>query len=333
MTSPKGGMRIGSVAVCLAAFFSLSMAMPLGAAPAYAHDPFIVKQGSVFFLFATGQGIPMQRSRDLLSWEQIGPVFPAAPQWTFKEVPGSNGNLWAPDVSQVRGRYFLYYSVSTFGSNRSCIGLATNTTLDPSSPDYAWIDEGKVVESVPGRDDWNAIDPNLASDAEGRYYLTFGSFWGGIKMMAVDPLTGKALDDPPRIISLARRPAVQYDPIEAPFILKKADGYYLFVSFDFCCRGVRSDYKIAVGRARQIAGPYVDRSGTPMTDGGGTIILEGYGEVHGPGHNSVLRDGENEWLIHHEYDGRRGGMAVVQVRPLSWTDDGWPVVGSPLGSP
>jgi arabinan endo-1,5-alpha-L-arabinosidase len=309
------------------------MAAPLPAAPAYAHDPFIVKQGSVFFLFATGYGIPLQRSPDLLSWQPSGSVFFSPPQWTFNDVPGSNGSLWAPDVSMVGGRYFLYYSVSTFGSNRSCIGLATNATLDPASPDYKWIDEGKVIESVPGRDDWNAIDPNLSSDGEGRYYLTFGSFWGGIKMIAINPLTGKALEDTPRIISLARRPAVQFDPIEAPYILKKADWYYLFVSFDFCCKGVRSDYKIAVGRARQITGPYVDKSGAAMTDGGGTIVLEGYGDVHGPGHNMILRDGDNEWIVHHEYDGRRGGAAVVQIRPLSWTADGWPFVGDPLGTP
>ena len=103
------------------------------------------------------------------------------------------------------------------------------------------------------------------------------------------------------------------------------------MSFDFCCRGIRSDYKIAVRRSPKITGPYADRDGKPMLDGGGTIVLQGSGNVHGPGHNAALHDGEKDWLVHHMYDGTRGGMAVLQVRPLSWGDDGWPVAGPPLG--
>jgi arabinan endo-1,5-alpha-L-arabinosidase len=305
----------------------------LHSAPAYAHDPSLIREGEYLYLFATGQGIPVQRTRDLKVWEYLPAVFSAIPAWMGREVPGFAGSMWAPDISLHAGTYYLYYSVSTFGSNRSCIGLATNTTLDPHSPAYNWVDAGKVIESIPDRDNWNAIDPAMSVDAEGQWYLAFGSFWDGIKMIAIDPRNAKALRDPPDIISLARRPGVRDDPIEAPFVYQRNGFYYLFVSFDFCCRGTRSDYKIAVGRSRLITGPYADEKGTSMNEGGGSIILESYDDVHGPGHCSVLREGDRDLLVHHMYDGKRGGAPVLQVRPITWSSDGWPEVGLPLAAP
>jgi arabinan endo-1,5-alpha-L-arabinosidase len=167
-------------------------------------------------------------------------------------------------------------------------------------------------------------------DADGKWYLAFGSFWDGIKMTAIEPGSGKALSDPPDIISLARRPEVKDDPIEASYVYPHGGWYYLFVSFDFCCRGTRSDYKIAVGRSRLITGPYADEKGAPMNAGGGTVILESYDDVHGPGHCSVLRDGDQDLLVHHMYDGRRGGASVLQIRPITWSPDDWPEPGEPL---
>ena len=328
-------MRAG-LAVCL---LTLVAAWAFGApsdvpvTPTPAHDPAIIREGDWYYLFTTGPGITIQRSRDLVSWSVVGSVFRTPPDWTYRDVPRFDGTVWAPDISFVHGRYLLYYAVSSFGSNQSCIGLATNATLDPHSRQYRWEDKGKVIGSLPWKDDWNAIDPNLAGDDENHFFLVFGSFWGGIKMAAIDPDTGKLLKDPPDLISLARRPSVAADPIEAPFIFRHADMYYLFVSFDYCCRGIRSDYKIAVGRSSRLTGPYVDRDGKPMTEGGGTIVLQSYDDVHGPGHNAALHDGDTDWLVHHMYDGTRGGMAVLQVRPLAWSDDGWPVAGPPLSAP
>ena len=298
--------------------------------PTPVHDPAIIKQGNWYYLFSTGPGVTIQRSQDLVSWAIVGSVFRTPPDWTHQEVPRFDGTIWAPDISFVNGRYLLYYAVSSFGSNQSCIGLATNATLDPKSPEYRWQDQGKVIGSLPWKDDWNAIDPNLAWDGEGHYFLVFGSFWDGIKMAAIDPDTGKLLKDPPELISLARRKDVTNDPIEAPFVFQHAGLYYLFVSFDYCCRGIRSDYKIAVGRSSKLTGPYVDRDGLPMSDGGGTIVLEGYDDVHGPGHNAALHDGPRDLLVHHIYDGTRGGMAVLQVRPIIWSEDGWPQAGPAL---
>jgi arabinan endo-1,5-alpha-L-arabinosidase len=148
----------------------------------------------------------------------------------------------------------------------------------------------------------------------------------------INPRTGKSLNNPPEFFSLASRPSVQNDPIEAPFIISRAGYYYLFVSFDYCCRRTQSDYKIAVGRSRRIMGPYIDQQGEEMTRGGGTVILETAGTDHGPGHNAVLQEGDTWWLLHHVYDANRGGTAVLRVRPIVWTADGWPRAGEPLGA-
>jgi arabinan endo-1,5-alpha-L-arabinosidase len=326
----KTGIAVCALTVLLSAVVHAAPS-EVPSIPTPAHDPAIIKQEDWYYLFTTGPGITIQRSRDLLSWAVIGSVFRTPPDWTYKEVPRFDGTVWAPDISLVNGRYFLYYAVSSFGSNQSWIGLATNVTLDPKSTIYHWVDNGKVIGSLPWKDDWNAIDPNLAWDDSGHYYLVFGSFWDGIKMAAIDPDTGKLLKDPPDLISLARRlPSVADDPIEAPFVFRHGGLYYLFVSFDFCCRGIRSDYKIAVGRSASLTGPYLDRDGKPMTEGGGTIVLQSYDDVHGPGHNAALQDGTHDWLVHHMYDGTRGGMAVLQVRSIAWSADGWPVAGPPL---
>ncbi len=318
------------------AFITLSLFLQLASvqgAPPYVHDPCIIRQAKYYYLFSTAQGIAIKRSLDLLQWETMAPAFAVTPKWVYEEIPDFNGSLWAPDVSFVNGRYYLYYSASTFGKNRSCIGLAVNDTLDPTDPRYGWQDLGKVIESFPGRDFWNAIDPNLIVAADGRWHLSFGSFWGGIKMIEIDPETGKPFSDTPDLRTLAYRPGVPDDPIEAPFIIRKGAFYYLFVSFDFCCRGIRSTYKIAVGRSTRVTGPYTDRQGIDLAQGGGTVILEGSGDDHGPGHNAVLQEAGKDWFVYHAYDGNRGGLAVLRIRPLVWTEDGWPRVKEPLGVP
>ena len=128
--------------------------------------------------------------------------------------------------------------MSSFGSRNSAIGLATTRTLDPSSPDYRWTDEGMVLRSYQDKDDWNAIDPNLVLDGDSAW-LVWGSFWGGIKMRRVDPSTGKLSAADTTMHSLSSRPREQpiNGSVEAPFIVRHGDYWYLFVSFDRCCRG------------------------------------------------------------------------------------------------
>ena len=286
-----------------------------------------------YYVVATGRGIPISYSPDLKEWTRIGRVFDEdVPPWARAEVPRSDG-IWAPDLTFHNGTYNLYYSVSSFGSQRSVIGLATNKTLDLQSPDYRWIDQGKVIESSPGKTDFNAIDPARYDDRDGKSYLFFGSFWSGIKAVLLDPQSGKPRVDAD-ILPVAARPRHPTHAIEAPFVIFREGNYYLFVSWDRCCDGADSDYKVVVGRSRQVLGPYVDAENQAMLDGGGTLVLEGNDRWRGPGHNAVLTTTAGQWMVHHTYDKQNlRAHRVLQIRPMSWTDDGWPRVGEPIFEP
>lgn len=294
----------------------------------HVHDPSVIREGDTFYLFSTRAGISVRCSTDLVRWRLCGDVFAHLPQWAVEDVPGLRG-LWAPDVSYFNGKYHLYYSASTFGKNRSSIGLATNGTLDPASERYRWEDQGKVIGSYPS-DDWNAIDPNIVLDEQGQPWLSFGSFWGGIKLRRIDPATGKLSSQDQTLYSLASRPRSKDLPgaIEAPVIVRKNGYYYLFVSFDLCCRGKESTYNIRVGRARRVTGPYTDRSGKPMTEGGGTLVVAGAGRWRGPGHCAVLQGKEGERLVYHAYDAEWRGIPTLRIHALSWDAEGWPTVES-----
>jgi arabinan endo-1,5-alpha-L-arabinosidase len=290
------------------------------------HDPAIIKDGETYYLFSTRAGIAIRCSKDLISWRLCGDVFAHLPQWAVKDVQGVRG-LWAPDVSYFNGKYHLYYSVSTFGSNRSSIGLVTNQTLDPTNDRYRWQDQGKIIGSNPS-DDWNAIDPNIVIDEEGQPWLSFGSFWGGIKLRKIDPATAQLSTTDATIYSLASRPRGPEMPgaIEAPFIFRKNGYYYLFVSFDFCCRGINSTYNIRVGRSRRVTGPYLDRNSKLMMEGGGTIVVTGGSRWRGPGHCALLQEKEGEKLVYHAYDANWRGTPTLRVTSLIWDASGWPTI-------
>lgn len=297
----------------------------------HVHDPCAIKEGRYTYVFSTGPGVMIRRSRDLVRWEYVGRVFPEAiPAWAAKAVPGADKQiLWAPGMAYFNGRYHCYYSVSTFGSNRSVIGLATSRTLDPGRRDYGWKDEGLVVESRQGGD-FNAIDAEAIVTGSGAARLVFGSWWSGIKSVELDVKTGKPKPHA-AVISLAERPG--WAGVEAPFIARLGTFYYLYVSWDTCCRGVQSTYNIRVGRSPSAAGPFLDRDGTPLTKGGGTLLLGTSGRWIGPGHCSVLADGRKQYLVHHAYDRDNDGRPTLQVRPLTLDANGWPVAGAPMAEP
>jgi arabinan endo-1,5-alpha-L-arabinosidase len=296
------------------------------------HDPCIIKAGDTYQLFCTGHAsdatglIPWRTSKDLVNWTLHGRVFESIPQWAQEAVPGARG-VWAPDISFFNGQYHLYYSCSTFGSNHSVIGLVTNKTLDRDSPDFAWQDRGLVVKSERG-DDFNAIDANHLVDRDGKHWLTVGSFWSGIKMFPLDPATGNMQPNERRKYSLASRPAPEGAPgaIEAPFMIERAGYYYLFTSFDYCCRGVSSSYYVVVGRAKNVLGPYLGRDGKSQLDGYGTVVLQGNRRYRGPGHPAVLRESDRDYLVYHAYDAQQDGRATLRIAPIEWTADGWPAV-------
>lgn len=300
------------------------------------HDPVMTRQDGIYYLFATGNGISRWSSKDMKNWKKEKPVFSAPPAWAVQAVPGFKGHIWAPDIFYFNGLYHLYYSISTFGKNRSCIGLATNKTLHSGSPDYHWTDHGKIIESVPGRDEWNAIDPNLVLDENQQPWLTFGSFWNGLKLVKLSDNAQEIAQDPQRWYTIASapqhqpgdKPAATNKAIEAPFIFKKGNYYYLFASYDYCCKAEKSTYKMRVGRSEQLSGPYLDKDQKPMTKGGGSLILEGDTQWYGVGHNAVCTSDGKDFLIFHGYDASDKGRSKLRIEELTWDASNWPSVKS-----
>ncbi|MGC4074288.1 MAG: arabinan endo-1,5-alpha-L-arabinosidase [Nibricoccus sp.] len=287
------------------------------------HDPStIVREGGDYWFFCTGNGVSAWRSRDLMTWKREQPVFSTMPAWHREVVPEQKGHLWAPDVIKLGGRFLVYYSVSKFGVNTSAIGLATATTLDPANANHGWRDEGIIVQSRK-EDKFNAIDPAIFRDDDGRLWMSFGSFWSGIKLLELDAKTGKRIAEDAPLFSIAWKEA-----IEAPAIHKRDGWYYLFVNWGICCRGADSTYEIRVGRSRQITGPYLDREGVDLMKGGGTKFLATEGTMIGPGHVGIFSEEGRDWLGIHFYDGADKGRPTFALRELTWADDRWPVAGA-----
>jgi arabinan endo-1,5-alpha-L-arabinosidase len=313
----------------------------------YTHDPSIAKDGDTWYLFSTANGpvrkgeLPIRCSQDLHLWKLCGYVFEQIPEWIKKQSPETK-ELWAPDISFFDGEYHLYYAFSVFGKNTSGIALLTNKTLNQRNPNFHWTDHGLVLLSR-SEDDFNAIDPNLVLDEKGQSWFAFGSFWTGIKMRRIDAKTGLLSKEDTKLYSLARRKRPDNPPanppglpgdwqaVEAPFIVHYDDYYYLFVSFDLCCRGTKSSYKTMVGRSRSVTGPYVDAAGTPLLEGGGTPLLLGNSRWIGPGGESLLQQKDGDIIVFHAYDGTSGD-AYLQISTIAWVD-GWPKVALEGGNP
>ena len=280
------------------------------------HDPSIIVVNGIYYVFNTGEGLPIRSSVDLENWSLAGQVFATVPSWVTTTDPGDPNNLWAPDISFWNGLYHLYYAASTFGSNTSCIGHATSPTLPAT-----WTDLGAVICSD-STDDWNAIDPNLVIDSSGAPWLAFGSFWSGTKMIPLDETgarSGTAL------YSLSTR---SNTAVEAPFIVQHDGFYYLFESVDFCCMGSASTYKIMVGRSTVLQGPYVDADGTALLSDGGTLVLQGDTRWKGPGSSAVLHTAGGDYNVYHSYDADAAGAPTLRISQLAWVD-GWPVSAGP----
>lgn len=330
--------------------YSLTLMAALTAAKAEplpaVHDPVMAKgEDGRFYIFSTGMGINVMSSADMGDWRKERHVFSPREgilQWAMDSVPGYRGHTWAPDISYHDGRWLLYYSCSTFGKNTSAIGLATNKTLDPTSPDFKWRDEGMVIKSHKHVDNWNAIDPNLIV-ADGKRIMVYGSFWDGIQMVELGEDFKTPITKP---VTIARRrnrsvPISELDKeenftieagdtieagenaVEAPFITYRNGYYYLFVSFDYCCRGQASTYRTVYGRSRNVEGPYKDKEGKPMERGGGTLLFGPDEEFYGNGHCAVY-DIDGVWyFLSHAYDKKRDGQARLFLRQIHFDAEGW----------
>jgi arabinan endo-1,5-alpha-L-arabinosidase len=226
---------------------------------------------------------------------------------------------------RVGDKYFLYYSAP--GTQpKSAIGLLVGKTLDPSSPQYGWTDAGPVVWSD-GIEDSNAIDPGIFRDpTNGSLWLTYGSYFGYIRLVELDPRTGTRRYPQRRPVDIAINS-------EASIIVFRDGWYYLLVTHGTCCVGAASSYSIRMGRARAVTGPFIDRAGVDMLRGGGSLFLGSSGRVVGPGHFGLLDlgDGVQKFSCHYEADLDRGGISVLDIRPLLWRD-GWPLAGDNVGA-
>jgi arabinan endo-1,5-alpha-L-arabinosidase len=301
----------------------------------------VAKDGDVYRLFSTHGGIRSYHSTDLAHWTRDPDVFATIPSWVHEQLPENPNDLWAPDISWWGGTWHLYYAASVWNgppTRNSAIGHATSPPLDPADPRCGWTDHGPVVSSrgtfidATSTDGWNAIDPNVVLDERGTPWLAWGSAFDGI---FVQPLasdgTLAAGSAPTR---LARRGA-WFAVVEAATVVHHDGAWWLFASYDFCCRGAASNYHVRVGRASALTGPYLDRDGRPLDsprDGspleldGGTKVLTGTDAAPGPGHQAILQDGDRWWIVHHWYDPSRNGESDVAIRPLDWGADGWPAV-------
>ena len=302
------------------------------------HDPVMAKEDGVYHIFATGMGIQRMTSKDRKNWQvKAMPVMTVIPKWTRDSVPGFDKHVWAPDIIRWHNKWWLAYSCSTFGKNGSAIGLLSAAKLD--SP--IWNDEGCIVASRENRDNWNAIDPNFVIDDNDTPWMVWGSFWDGIQIVRLDTTMHVAKGEKPR--TLARRYApgtttAEPNPtsahagtnaIEAPFVMKHQGYYYLFVSWDYCCRGSKSNYRVAVGRSKNVDGPYLDKRSNDMLNGGGTVLLEGdKKQYEATGHCAAYSIDGKDIFICHGYSTEMKGAQVLIQREIRWTDDGWPELES-----
>lgn len=300
------------------------------------HDPAIARENGVYYVYSSSPDGTFYTSPDLRTWTRRGSVFDGVPSWILDLIPEAN-HVGSPDVEWYDGRWVLYYQSHVQGTCNAAMGVATNRTLDPLSPEYGWQDHGLVLRSTPeyanfpylcGADGtwFDAIDPTLFVDpADGRPWLAFGSTLGGIYLVEIDPHTFLPTQSPRDFVLLAARDLGLPDPIvEAPYLVRRDGWYYLFLSHDRCCQGANTTYRILVGRSRNLAGPYLDRDGRRLLDGGGTLLIEREGSLIGTGHADVFSDGGWDYLVHHAYDSRADYEPVLNVRRLDWDEEGWP---------
>ena len=317
-TTLKMKFNVAAIAVLLLAVPVLTLDGQPGM-----HDPStVIMQDGKFYVYATGGGLPIATSDDGWSWRRAGTLMETLPGGRpGPEVLARGGNnTWAPDVIRSGNQYFLYYSAP--GTQpKAAIGLLVGKTLDPRSPDYKWQDGGPVVWSD-GIEDSNAIDPGVFRDpTNGSLWLTYGSYFGYIRLVELNPRTGQRLFPDRTPINVAINS-------EASIMIFRDGWYYLLVTHGSCCAGANSTYNIRMGRARKVTGPFLDNMGIDMLQGGGKLFLGSSGRYIGPGHFGLLDLGEGvqKFSCHYEADLDRGGISVLDIRPLLWRD-GWPVAG------
>lgn len=286
------------------------------------HDPVMIKQGSVYYIFHTGRGIAIKTSDDRINWKNAGRVFDSTPlpAWRKTDIPEQDGSLWAPDIHYCNGKYQLYYSVSAWMNFNSSIGYATNTTLDKNDPAYKWVDEGQVISFKNGGEGVNVIDPNIFIDKYEKKYLIYGSYKAGLRLVELDYKTGKLKKDPPDVITITTALG------EGVFIIKGPKYYYIFASRGRCCAGMNSTYQIVMGRSDNVKGPYLNKEGESWGDNKYSLFLAGDSSEPGRGHNGFFTEHDTTFIVYHAYTRSANGASLLNIKPMYMDEADWPTL-------
>lgn len=293
----------------------------------YAHDPTVIQRASdgLYFKFNTGGGMEIVTSKSLTGpWSIQGKVLPGGTKIT---TAGQTTDLWAPDVHRVGDLYHIYYTVSTFGSQNSAIGLATSPTMDPGS----WTDKGAIGVASSSSKPYNAIDANLLRVGSS-YVLSFGSFWGDIYQVAMNAAATKTAGS--AAYQVAYQPAGAH-AVEGSYVFEHDGYYYLTWSEGTCCGydtakpAAGAEYKIMVCRSASATGGFVDKAGKDCRTGGGSVLLASQGTTYGPGGQGVFTDAARGLVLYYHYAKTTVGLGDWQYlfgwNALGWSG-GWPYV-------
>jgi len=294
------------------------------------HDPSLIQRTSdgKWFRFGTGGGIGISSASSISGpYTYLGVALSGGSSISLT----GNTDLWAPDVHYVAGTYYMYYAVSTFGSQSSAIGVATSTTLEVGS----WTDHGATgVASASGKA-YNAIDPTLLMVSSTSYQLSFGSFWSDIYQVSF-------ASPPLKVSSSATASQLSYNSTGAHaqegsyiFWSSSTSYYYLLISAGTCCGydtslpAAGDEYRIIMGRSTSPTGPFLDKDGKDMKVGGGSTLLKSHGTVYGPGGQGVYTGSSLGAVLYYHYADTTIGLADSQYL-FGWNvltfSDGWPAV-------
>ena len=301
----KSRIFIAAAASTLLSALQLSPAFALDGEP-WVHDPStVVPCDGKYYAYGTG-----------------GSGLVSGDGWTWHSGTRLPIGGAAPDIIHMGDRYYVAIAVTgggLGGGHAGGVRVMWSKTLDTNSPDYGFSDN-TVVATSDGLEDCDAIDPSFCLAPDGRLWLTYGTFFGFIRLVELDPKTGHRIEGN-QFVNIAI-------DNEATDLIYRDGWYYLLGDHGTCCSGANSTYNIVVGRSRDVTGPYLDNMGVDMLKGGGKMVAAASGRHIGPGHfgRMVLGDGVEKFSCHYEADLDKGGRSVLDIRPLLWKD-GWPVGG------
>lgn len=305
------------------------------------HDPStILKDGDRYWTFGTGIGagkpINALYSYDLINWQSGPSPIPANtyPSWINSKLPTFDGNFWAPDIIQMNGRYYLYYSAFSSTVLNSAIGVMVSDSLNNPN----WQDLGMVVSTVDEprssqNEPVNAIDAGLYRDADGRVWMIYGSHYAGIFIREINPQTGLLLNNTRYNAAGNNGGWNEYEAAQVQYL----NGYYyLFINLGDCCQQLDSDYIMYVARSTNPTGPFITQSGHDLWNGDvisqqqvdagvttGSVLSSQPGFV-GPGHfGYLLNKGQHLASIH--YYGGNDGWGHLRLLEMTF-ENGWPTL-------